>query len=113
MIWDGRPTTRLLTQFVGSIESLQSGARKVILENLPWDALQLLDLIDLAARTSSDAIALLLDAPDEILIERASQRRVCQSCERDPNADPGGRRCKQLMMLSMRNLRESTNYSSG
>jgi adenylate kinase len=71
-----------------AIDTLLLKVQKVILENLPWDGLQLLDLVHLISRTSSELVVLLIDAPDDVLLQRANRRRVCQTCERDPRGDP-------------------------
>jgi hypothetical protein len=42
-----------------SINTLSPAIRRVLLENLPWDALQLLDLQQLARQTSSKLVVLL------------------------------------------------------
>lgn len=71
-----------------AIAALPRKVKIVILENLPWDALQLLDLVHMIVRTSSELAVLLIDAPDDVLLQRANRRRVCQTCERDPRRDP-------------------------
>ncbi|WP_367318817.1 AAA family ATPase [Streptomyces sp. HUAS ZL42] len=60
----------------------------VLLENLPWDVLQLLDLYRFTADAGARLTVLLIDTPDEVLLERGSNRRVCQTCERDPSELP-------------------------
>jgi adenylate kinase len=71
-----------------AIYTLPLRVQKVILENLPWDALQLLDLVHLTSRTSSELVVFLIEAPDDVLLQRANRRRVCQTCERDSRGDP-------------------------
>jgi len=71
-----------------AIDGLSPVIPRVLLENLPWDALQLLDLHNTVSRTSSTLVVLFVDAPDDILMERGSRRRVCQACELDPMKEP-------------------------
>jgi adenylate kinase len=71
-----------------TISTLSPAVQRVILENLPWDALQLLDLQYLAAQTSSYLAVLFVDAPDDLLMQRGSRRRVCHTCEPDPTREP-------------------------
>lgn len=71
-----------------SIGALSPATRRVLLENLPWDALQLLDLQQLVMQTSSELVVLLIDATDEVLMHRGNQRRVCHKCEPDPTREP-------------------------
>jgi adenylate kinase family enzyme len=71
-----------------TIDALSPAMQKVILENLPWDALQLMDLQHLISQTSSELVVLLIDAPDEVLMQRGGRRRVCQTCELDPMREP-------------------------
>lgn len=71
-----------------TIHALPPTIRRVVLENLPWDTLQLLDLQHLVSRTSSELVVLFIDASDDVLIQRANRRRVCQTCERDSMNEP-------------------------
>ena len=71
-----------------AIGALPPVIHRIILENLPWDALQLLELKQLVSRTSSELVVLFVDAPDDVLMDRGSQRRVCQTCEPDPTREP-------------------------
>ncbi len=63
----------------------------VILENLPWDVVQLVDLYRVAGRSLR---ILILDAPDELLFHRGSRRRHCSACYPRPVVDDGGNRCR-------------------
>jgi adenylate kinase family enzyme len=60
----------------------------VVLENLPWDALQLLELHHHTTNSGADLVVLLVDSPDDLLLARGARRRVCQACERDPDGLP-------------------------
>ncbi len=65
-----------------------AGTSLVLLENLPGDVVQLLDLHLHVSRLDARLVLLVLDADDEVLASRAAGRRVCQTCEQDPTADP-------------------------
>jgi adenylate kinase family enzyme len=66
-----------------AVAHLPVGAHTVILENLPGDAFQVADVEFLARQRGGRLIVLQLDAPDKILVDRGSNRRVCRTCERD------------------------------
>jgi adenylate kinase len=70
-----------------AIDSAPSG-RAVLLENLPWDALQFLDLYHRTVNSAVDLVVLLVDAGDDVLMARGAGRRVCQACEHDPGGLP-------------------------
>jgi adenylate kinase family enzyme len=70
--------------------TLESLNGKVILENLPWDAIQLADL----HRVAGDALTILhLDAPDDLVNTRKTGRLYCEACYPTPAIDDNAGRC--------------------
>ena len=63
----------------------------VILENLPWDLVQLADLYRVA---SGSMQILTLDGPDELLFRRTTGRLHCPVCYPRPTSRAGGNRCR-------------------
>ncbi len=62
------------------LDAIPDDVHTVLLENLPWDALQLADLHRIAGTNDACLLLLHLGAPDEIISVRGSSRRVCRAC---------------------------------
>jgi adenylate kinase family enzyme len=60
----------------------------VILENLPGNATQLADTSVVLEVLHVRHLVVELSAPDAVLWERVRRRRVCPTCEPDPDGDP-------------------------
>jgi adenylate kinase family enzyme len=63
----------------------------VILENLPWDVVQLADLYRVAGRSVQ---ILTLDGPDELLFRRRTGRLHCPACYPRPVVNNAENRCR-------------------
>jgi adenylate kinase len=71
-----------------AIDRLTDGTDVIVLDNLPWDALQLADLHHRVTRASDLLTVLHLELSDELAGRRGRDRRVCQSCEQDRDMRP-------------------------
>jgi adenylate kinase family enzyme len=71
----------------------------VILENLPWDAIQLADL----HRVAGDQLVILhLNAADDLVIERRAGRRYCPACYPNNTSGVVGHRDRCRAALTLR-----------
>ena len=63
------------------LDAIPDDVHTALLENLPWQALQLADLHRIAGTNGARLLLLHLYAPGKIISVRAGSRRICRVCE--------------------------------
>lgn len=75
-------------EFAFTRRGFPNHSRPVVLENFPGNVVQLEALSRIASECNAPLTAIELVASDACLRRRAASRRVCVSCEPDPDGDP-------------------------
>src|SRR5262249_30579370 len=66
------------------LDAIPDAVEVILLENLPWDAVQLADLHRVAAARTARLLLLHLALPGHVITARAAARRVCCICTFGP-----------------------------